>query len=610
MNRISLYIRTLFLISIFSIASVAVLHAEQDNGRDPYAAPDPFLQEEFELEADYRAEAKEDSRIAEFGGEEEEDFEEEEAPSSSARSSRRRDQKIQDDLVVMGSGCFGLDCVNGESFGFDTLRLKENNLRIKFVDTSSSSSFPTRDWEITINDSVNGGANKFSIQDIDSSTTPFTILGSAPNNSLYVASNGNIGLGTSTPLVDISVKQGNTPTLRLEQDTSSGFAEQTWDVAGNETNFFVRDVTNGSKLPFRIQPNAPNASLFIASDGDVGFETTTPDGQFDIAHSADANNHAFFVSPVSYVGVNIDNGFLPNGLFEVQTTGGVSRFLVEPSGNVGIGTSTPAGVFHVENTAGDDVDDVVIDSNGQIGIGTSSPAGVYHVENTAGDDIDDFVITSDGDIGIGTTAPSAPLHILKSDHDNTSPLLIIENNDSAPNNQTMLRLLNNQGSISLELENALSAVTWKMTNDGDVFSLSMVGSGATEFRVDQSGNLTTSGTVNGTSSKTVKKSIKPVNEIEILDRISRLQVSTWQYKSENGITHLGPMAEDFSDLFGLGSDNKHIAASDMAGVAIASVKSLNKQLQDKNREIEHLKSQNAAISERLKKIEILVQSLL
>ena len=30
------------------------------------------------------------------------------------------DQVIPDDLIVQGSACIGLDCVNNESFGFDT----------------------------------------------------------------------------------------------------------------------------------------------------------------------------------------------------------------------------------------------------------------------------------------------------------------------------------------------------------------------------------------------------------------------------------------------------------------------------------------------------------
>src|SRR6185436_9021800 len=34
------------------------------------------------------------------------------------------DQVIPDDLIVQSSNCFGFDCVNNESFGFDTIRLK------------------------------------------------------------------------------------------------------------------------------------------------------------------------------------------------------------------------------------------------------------------------------------------------------------------------------------------------------------------------------------------------------------------------------------------------------------------------------------------------------
>ncbi|MBD3856972.1 MAG: hypothetical protein IFK92_10720, partial [Acidobacteria bacterium] len=97
-----------------------------------------------------------------------------------------KDQVILDDLIVDGSICAGMDCVNGESFGFDTIRIKENNLRIRAVDTSSTSSFPSRDWQITFNDSANGGANKFSIDDIDGGRTPFTLEAGAPSHSLYV----------------------------------------------------------------------------------------------------------------------------------------------------------------------------------------------------------------------------------------------------------------------------------------------------------------------------------------------------------------------------------------------------------------------------------------
>ena len=51
-------------------------------------------------------------------------------------SNARADQVILDDLIVQGSTCTGFDCVNNEVFGLDSLRLKENNLRIKFEDIS------------------------------------------------------------------------------------------------------------------------------------------------------------------------------------------------------------------------------------------------------------------------------------------------------------------------------------------------------------------------------------------------------------------------------------------------------------------------------------------
>jgi hypothetical protein len=200
------------------------------------------------------------------------------------------DQVIADDLIVQGSACVGLDCVNNESFGFDTLRLKENNTRIAFNDTSSTASFPTEDWRLRANESANGGKNAFFIDDMGTTSTgddtplytPFTIEAGAPTGSIYVTSNGRVGLGTSTPALKIETVNGDTPGIRLHQDGSGGFNPQTWDVAGNEANFFVRDVTNGSHLPFRIRPGAPTSSIDIAASGDVGIGTASPTAKLDV----------------------------------------------------------------------------------------------------------------------------------------------------------------------------------------------------------------------------------------------------------------------------------------------------------------------------------------
>ncbi len=197
------------------------------------------------------------------------------------------DQQFLDDVIVNGSICVGQDCNNGENFGFDTGRYKENNLRIHFDDTSNSASFPSNDWRISINDSSNGGASYFAVEDATAGNVPFRIEAGAGANALHVdASGGNIGLGTATPVVELHVVDGDSPTMRLEQNGSSGFTAQTWDLAANETNFFIRDVTNGSKLPFRIRPNAPTSSIDIAASGNVGMGTQSPDAPLDIERSS------------------------------------------------------------------------------------------------------------------------------------------------------------------------------------------------------------------------------------------------------------------------------------------------------------------------------------
>jgi hypothetical protein len=228
-----------------------------------------------------------------------------------------QDFVINDDLIVDGSACIGFDCVNGESFGFDTLRLKENNLRIKFDDTSTAASFPRNDWQLTANDSANGGASKFSIDDISGNRTPFTVEANARSHSLYVDDGGRIGIRTSTPSTEIHVIDGDTPTLRLQQDGSSGFAPQTWDVAGNETNFFVRDVTNGSQLPFRIRPDAPTNSIFIDVDGDVGFGTSSPG--FPVHLITDSSTNAAVVSERTNGATTYMNATDTRGVFGTAT---------------------------------------------------------------------------------------------------------------------------------------------------------------------------------------------------------------------------------------------------------------------------------------------------
>lgn len=264
------------------------------------------------------------------------------APAKEANSavpSVPSDVVVPDDQIVQGSLCVGFDCVDGESFGFDTIRLKENNTRIKFEDTSTGAGFPSTDWQLTANDSVSGGANKFSIDDVTNAKTPFTVLANAPTNSIFVDSSGRLGLRTATPVLDIHALTGNTPAIRLDQSSAGGFTAQIWDIGANEANFFVRDVTGGSKLSFRIRPGAPTSSIDISATGNVGMGTASPVGPL---HVKRGNENLLVVLENGNVGVGTD---APDMKLTVNgSVKSVSGGFVFPDGTVQTtAASTPGG---------------------------------------------------------------------------------------------------------------------------------------------------------------------------------------------------------------------------------------------------------------------------
>ena len=184
------------------------------------------------------------------------------------------------DGVIRNSSCVGGDCPNTPTFSDTTMLMMENNTRIKFDDTSSAASFPRNDWEIEANSSSNGGLSYLGINDCGQSTQGgcatdlvFAVEAGAPQSALYVEDSGDVGLGTSNPILELHVVDGDSPSLRLQQDGSSGFTPQIWDLAGNETNFFLRDATNGSTLPFRVEPGAETSLLHLTDDDHVGIGT-------------------------------------------------------------------------------------------------------------------------------------------------------------------------------------------------------------------------------------------------------------------------------------------------------------------------------------------------
>ena len=290
------------------------------------------------------------------------------------------DDVIPDDLIVQGSACVGLDCVSGEVFGFDTIRVKENNTRIQFDDTSGAG-FPTNNWQIRANSSAGGSSNFLAFVDqgatgnSETGTIVFEVDAGAPANSLRVSSTGRVGLRTATPVLDLHITTSDTPAHRLEQTNAGGFTAQTWDIAGNEANFFVRDVTSGSRLPFRIRPGAPTSSIDISATGNVGIGTASPDTRLSVLASGatfptvyNVGDVATFIAPSdNFTSISLVKGGIanPQGLHfgvnqaslfsEIQASrDGVATntlALNRQGGNVGIGTGAPTALLSVNGTA-------------------------------------------------------------------------------------------------------------------------------------------------------------------------------------------------------------------------------------------------------------------
>jgi hypothetical protein len=290
---------------------------------------------------------------------------------------------IADDLIVQGSACVGLDCVNGEVFGFDTIRTKENNTRIQFDDTSSTAGFASNNWQIRANSSAGGGENFLGI--VDQGTTGNSETGTivaqfdagASANSLRVSSVGRIGNKTATPVLDFHTNTNNTPALRLEQNNTGGFAAQTWDIGANEANFFVRDVTGGSTLPLRIRPGAPTSSVDISASGNVGIGTGSPAALLTVEKNQATGTE------IRVNNSNTTNGFAGlylNSGFTLTTGGLIQYNNVTGQKNLFVTTGGADPVhFGTNNT----VRMTILPANGFVGIATQAPTDNLSVNGTA-----------------------------------------------------------------------------------------------------------------------------------------------------------------------------------------------------------------------------------
>jgi hypothetical protein len=100
--------------------------------------------------------------------------------------------------------------------------------------------------------------------------------------------------------------------------------------------------------------------------------------------------------------------------------------------------------------------------------------------------------------------------------------------------------------------------------------------------------LTDAGDWINASDANLKENFRVVDGARLLEQLERLPIRQWNYRIESdGITHIGPTAQDFRAAFGLGEDDRSISTIDPAGVALAAVQELNRKLETENRDLRH-----------------------
>ena len=317
-------------------------------------------------------------------------------------------------------------------------------------------------------------SDKFKIQDIDANTSPFIIETTAPNNTLYLDSSGNVGIGTSSPEIQqwrtnstvLTVLAGSTSdgvgTLELGSQKADSDLEQhgvitfaaTSQSTGHKHLAAIEAISDGStanqrggRLDFRVKSDGSTSdtvAMSIREGGKVGIGTSSPSStlhvqkdqatatsfrvQNNTANSAAqavlrviANGNNF--SLINYPDADTSNANITR--FISTATG--SKFIFAPDstdtltvdgGNVGIGTSSPSGDLHIESDN--------LATTQLIMKNTATGGKEYHLNCTADSssigggkfalrDVTAnayrMIIDSSGKVGIGTSSPSGKLDV-------------------------------------------------------------------------------------------------------------------------------------------------------------------------------------------------------
>jgi len=357
-------------------------------------------------------------------------------------------------------------------------------------------------WQVlTDNNAAGAAGNGFFVQ----------YGGNTANRFFSVNTNGNVGIGTTTPRAQLHLESSN-------GQTTANFT----DAGSTNDSFLLNDISqnagSGGTILFGSSPigrpfsaikslltngvgntvgdlafSTRNATsdtalterMRILSGGNVGIGATAPDEKLvvtgAIRTTSNATNWNTQTSGViDYFSNNMRivagaPAATNNGISFYTTNSGtnVQAMQILPGGNVGIGATNPGELLEVKASAADSslrLNNTAVGTkawNITAGGGGNYSAGTFAIRNVT-DATTPFFILANGKVGISNTAPATLLHV-----GSTSPTLISANNyynseqvsgDLQVMGTTYLNNLLVTGSTTFANENVTNATTTNATS--------------------------------------------------------------------------------------------------------------------------------------------------